>query len=70
MGRTELMNAEMNYLTPKELCARYRNTLSETTLANWRASGQGPAFLKAGGRVLYPIQAVLEWEQKRTKGVK
>jgi len=27
--------------------------LSEKTLANWRSSGRGPAYIKAGGRIGY-----------------
>lgn len=56
------------YLTPDELCARYKGTINARTLANWRASGDGPAFTKIGGRVLYPVAAVEKWEKKRTKG--
>lgn len=35
------------------------------TLANWRAQGLGPAFVKVGGRVLYTLAAVAEWEAAR-----
>lgn len=56
------------YLTPKELSDRYKGQISQRTLANWRSSGEGPKFTKIGGRVLYPIQSVEEWERKRTKG--
>lgn len=58
------------YLTPKELCERFRGTISVRTLANWRASGDGPAFRKIGGKVLYPVESVEEWEHKRTRGNK
>lgn len=26
----------------------------------------GPKFTKAGGRILYPLEALLTWEQTRT----
>lgn len=54
-------------LTPAELSARYRGTISVRTLANWRSAGVGPAFVKIGGRVLYRMAAVMEWENLRTK---
>lgn len=55
------------YLTPKELVERYKGTITLRTLANWRCTGEGARYTKIGGRVLYPIEAVLEWEDKRTK---
>ena len=48
-------------LTPAELANRWGR--SEKTLANWRASGHGPARIRtAMGRILYPLAAVHEWE--------
>ena len=35
------------------------------TLANWRAKGKGPPFIKAGGRVVYPGKALNEWLERR-----
>jgi hypothetical protein len=66
MGVKQEMNTQ--YLTPKELSDRYKGQISERTLANWRSSGEGPRFTKIGGRVLYPVHSVEEWERKRTKG--
>lgn len=54
------------YFTPAELCARYKCAISERTLANWRSKSEGPEYTKIGGKVLYPKQAVLEWERRRT----
>lgn len=53
------------YLTPNELCARYKGAISPRTLANWRSQRIGPAFVKIGGRVLYAVEAVLRWESGR-----
>ncbi|SFF51558.1 Helix-turn-helix domain-containing protein, partial [Nannocystis exedens] len=39
--------------------------ISTRTPANWRSSGRGPAFLKAGGRVAYRAASVLEWVQQQ-----
>jgi len=35
------------------------------TLQSWRSRGGGPPFCKAGSRVLYRIEAVLEWLKGR-----
>ena len=58
---------ERRYLTPKELAQYW--PISERTLANWRWLGCGPAWAKIGGRVAYPIDAVLAYEkQNRVEG--
>jgi hypothetical protein len=53
-------------LTPEELVARYDQRVSLKTLANWRSTGEGPAFTKVGSRVFYRLPDILEWEQRRT----
>jgi hypothetical protein len=55
------------FLTPPQLAARYQGALTTRTLANWRSTGNGPRFTKVGGRVLYPLSAVVVWEATRTK---
>lgn len=45
-------------LTPKELATEYR--ISARTLANWRASGVGPAFVKFGLRAVRYRRADVE----------
>lgn len=35
--------------------------LSSSTLAKWRMAGTGPKFIKAGRRVLYREQDLIEW---------
>lgn len=49
-------------LTPASLAQRWG--LSEKTLANWRASSQGPAFVKLGARVRYRLADVVAFESK------
>lgn len=58
------------YLTPVELVARYKGAITIRTLANWRSSGDGPAYTKVGGRVLYSAESVMNWERARTLGAK
>jgi hypothetical protein len=65
----ESMPADMHYMTPSELVARYKQTITIRTLANWRSTGEGPRYTKIGGRVLYPSHAVAEWENARTLGM-
>lgn len=62
------MSAQLNQLffSPEELAARYGNKITIRTLANWRSYGVSPPFTKIGGRILYPVSDVLEWEKKRT----
>jgi hypothetical protein len=43
-----------------ELARRWN--ISPRTLENWRWLGQGPAYLKVGGRVLYRIEDVETFE--------
>lgn len=54
------------FLTPSELVERYHGQISVRTLANWRSAGISPPFSKIGGRILYPLKALEEWELKRT----
>lgn len=55
------------YLTPEKVAERFGRQLSVRTLANWRSAGNGgPPFMKLGGKVLYPLSKLIEWERKRT----
>lgn len=57
-----------NYLTAKELAERWRFIVSLSTLDNWRSQGRGPRYFKAGGRVLYPLAEVINYEQRNMRG--
>ena len=47
---------DRKYLTAEEeVSDRYRGAVSVGTLRNWRAMRVGPAFVKIGNAVLYPI---------------
>ena len=50
-------------LNQKELARRWG--ISHRTLERWRYSGQGPAFLKLGGRVLYRLADVEAFDRIR-----
>ncbi len=49
-----------NHMNQKQL-AEYWG-ISERTLERWRSIGWGPKFVKIGGRVLYRVEDILEYE--------
>lgn len=54
----------MKYLTAEEVSERYRGSISVGTLRNWRAMRIGPAYVKIGKAVLYPIEELEKWDNK------
>ena len=50
-------------LNQQQLARRWG--ISHRTLERWRYNGQGPAFLKLGGRVLYRLADVEAFEQSQ-----
>ncbi|WFR97449.1 helix-turn-helix domain-containing protein [Rhizobium tumorigenes] len=54
-------------LTTDEVAARLRASLP--TLARWRGEGEGPAYVKRRGRVLYREEDLIAYESShgRTK---
>ena len=56
--------AEKIYLTDEEVSERYRGEITVGTLRNWRAMRVGPAFVKVGKSVLYPVDELDAWDQK------
>lgn len=53
-------------MTPVELAERWKGSITVVTLATWRSRKQGPKYIKVGGRVLYPLDGVEDYEKKRT----
>ncbi|AMS42471.1 helix-turn-helix transcriptional regulator [Aminobacter aminovorans] len=53
----------ISHLNQVELSRRWK--LSPRTLERWRWLGQGPRYLKVGGRVVYRLEDVIEFEQQR-----
>jgi hypothetical protein len=51
-------------LSPVELVARWRGRIKIRTLECWRYRKTGPAWQKIGGRVYYPIDFVIEYEEE------
>lgn len=56
-----------DFLTPDQLVARWMGQVASATLATWRSRGNGPRFVKVGGRVLYRTADVIAWEAKNTR---
>jgi len=57
---------ETRYLTQREVAGRFR--VAPSTVANWRERGLLRYFQAPGSsRILYPIDAVAELEQKSIK---
>lgn len=48
-------------LSQKELARRW--TISHRTLERWRWVGEGPPYMKIGGRVVYRLEDVIEFEK-------
>lgn len=56
--------SEPRFLTPSEVCQRYRQEFSVGTLKNWRIKRIGPSYVKLGRSVLYPIDELDAWDRK------
>lgn len=52
---------EATHLNQIELAVRWR--VSHRTLERWRWTGEGPCFVKLGGRVVYRLSDIEEYEQ-------
>jgi hypothetical protein len=50
----------VKHLNQVELSRRW--SLSPRTLEGWRSNGNGPRYLKIGGRVVYRLEDVEEFE--------
>jgi len=68
MNANHSMNINHEFLRPNELVQRWRNAVTETTLANWRCMKIGPRYLKLRGRILYPLDSVIEYERSHENG--
>jgi hypothetical protein len=55
------------YLTQNELLERWRQEIKLATLTTWRSRRQGPPYVKVGGKVLYPLAGVEEYEKKNSR---
>lgn len=56
----------VRHLGQRDVAARWR--LSVRTLERWRACRKGPPFLKLGGKVVYCIDDIEEFEKMQRQG--
>ncbi|MCK1626317.1 MULTISPECIES: helix-turn-helix domain-containing protein [unclassified Bradyrhizobium] len=56
--------SDAKFLTPEEVSTRYRGEVTVGTLRNWRAMRLGPAYVKIGKAVLYPLDELDAWDRK------
>lgn len=54
-------------LTPAELVKRWNNAVTVGTLSNWRSQGRGPAFVKFGRSIRYPLSGVQAYEAENMR---
>lgn len=54
-------------LSVDDLISRWRGQVKATTLATWRSRRLGPPYVKVGGRVLYPLRGLEEYEKRNTR---
>jgi hypothetical protein len=65
-GESAVEQACYQHLNQNDLAARWR--LSPRTLERWRWLKLGPAYIKAGGRVVYRLDDVLAYEAAQKRG--
>lgn len=53
----------LEHINQKQLARRW--SLSTRSLERWRASGEGPIYLKVGSRVLYRLVDIEAFEAER-----
>ena len=58
-------NRPIKHLRQIDLARRW--SVSPRTLERWRWIGEGPAFLKIGGRVVYRLEDVEAYEAKNLR---
>ena len=56
---------QITCLTQKDLARRW--TISPRTLERWRWVGDGPAYMKIGGRVVYRLEDILAYEREQLR---
>lgn len=50
------------FVTPEELCERWRGRVAIETLSNWRSAGVGPPATRIGRTILYRLDLLEAWE--------
>jgi hypothetical protein len=58
--------ASLRHLNQIHLARRW--ALSPRTLERWRWLGEGPEYVKVGGRILYRLEDIESFERQRIRG--
>ena len=61
------MSTDHSHLNQTELARRWK--LSPRTLERWRWLGQGPRFMKLGGRVAYRLEDIETFEAEQLREI-
>ena len=56
------MDTKIRHLTQHELALRWCK--AEATIERYRSDGVGPQYLKIGGKVLYRLEDILQFEHE------
>jgi hypothetical protein len=62
---SQKLEGVVRHLNQVQLADRWR--MSERTLERWRWLGQGPRFMKLGGRVAYRVRDIEEFEAEQLR---
>jgi predicted site-specific integrase-resolvase len=65
MNMSQKPDSVVRHLTQGQLADRWQ--ISPRTLERWRWAGEGPRFLKLGGRVIYRIEDVEVYEAQQLR---
>ena len=65
LSEIDLDTLEEDFFTPEELAQRWKT--SEGYLANRRYQNRRPAYIKVGSKVLYPVDEIIEYEEKNRR---
>lgn len=57
----------VEFLTVLQLVERWKRQVTVATLATWRSRGNGPPYVKVGGKVLYRVTDIEAYEKKNTR---
>lgn len=61
----DALDGRATTISPEDAAARLG--IKASTLANWRWSGDGPRYLKVGGRVRYRLNDLAEWLEAQVR---
>lgn len=59
--------SSVEFLTVPQLVERWKRQVTVATLATWRSRGNGPPYVKVGGKVLYRVADLEAYEKKNTR---